>query len=52
MRRLETIGLRFASSKWAKIAQCSADTIQDLIKKEVLQKEAITNHELVVPNNK
>ncbi|MER0441548.1 Fic family protein [Emticicia sp. W12TSBA100-4] len=51
---------KLTSSKWAKIAKCSPDTalrdIQDLIKKEVLQKEAAggrsTNYELVVPNNK
>ncbi|MGB0423511.1 MAG: Fic family protein [Flavobacteriales bacterium] len=46
---------KLTTSKWAKICKCSADTalrdIQDLMKKEVLQKEASggrsTNYELV-----
>ncbi|WP_233584498.1 Fic family protein [Parabacteroides sp. AF17-3] len=47
---------KLTSSKWAKIAKCSQDTairdIQDLINKDILQKEAqggrSTNYELVV----
>ena len=46
---------KLTSSKWAKIAKCSADTalrdIQDLINKQILRKEAAggrsTNYELV-----
>ncbi len=46
---------KLTSSKWAKIAKCSQDTairdIQDLINKEILQKEAqggrSTNYELI-----
>ncbi len=46
---------KLTSSKWAKIAKCSADTalrdIQDLMSKGVLQKEYAggrsTNYELV-----
>ncbi|MDP2160066.1 MAG: hypothetical protein Q8K02_06265 [Flavobacterium sp.] len=45
---------KLKSSKWAKIAKCSADTalrdIQDLIKKGILRKETAggrsTNYEL------
>ncbi len=46
---------KLSSSKWAKIAKCSKDSairdINDLIKKNILQKEAAggrsTNYELV-----
>ena len=46
---------KLTSSKWAKIVKCSQDTairdIQDLISKEILQKEAAggrsTNYELI-----
>jgi Fic family protein len=46
---------KLTSSKWAKIAKCSADTalrdIQDLIRKDILQKESAggrsTNYELI-----
>jgi Fic family protein len=53
-RLLEGFEGKLTSSKWAKIAKCSADTalrdIQDLIGKNILQKESAggrsTNYEL------
>ncbi len=51
---------KLTSSKWGKICKCSQDTalrdIQDLIKKDILQKEAgggrSTNYELTIPTGK
>ena len=48
---------KLTTSKWGKICKCSQDTalrdIQDLIKKEILQKEKSggrsTNYELIKP---
>lgn len=55
-RLLDGFDGKLTSSKWAKMNKCSQDTalrdIQDLIKKDILQKEASggrsTNYELVV----
>lgn len=54
---LDSFEGKLTSSKWGKIAKCSADTalrdIQDLVQKGMLQKEAAggrsTNYELIYP---
>jgi len=54
-RLLDGFDGKLTSSKWAKINKCSQDTalrdIQDLMKKDILQKEASggrsTNYELI-----